>query len=140
VPDGSLVKPLGATAPFFSRRIRYRDEANRRELVFLTNHLELPATIVAAIYKERCAPSSQPMQIANWNQRVTWRGPKLGGIGQFCPLCSVNGFGTTAALAPSERPFWRGSSARYGAFGPRQFTVCAIDPELPSKFGGVAGT
>jgi IS4 transposase len=35
------------------RRIRYRDEANRRELVLLTNHLELSATIVAAIYKER---------------------------------------------------------------------------------------
>lgn len=40
------------TAPFL-RRIRYWDEANQRELVFLTNHLELPATTVAAIYKER---------------------------------------------------------------------------------------
>jgi Transposase DDE domain/Domain of unknown function (DUF4372) len=39
------------TAPFL-RRIRYRD-ANQRELVFLTNHLELPATTVAAVYKER---------------------------------------------------------------------------------------
>jgi IS4 transposase len=39
-------------APFL-RRIRYWDEANQRELVFLTNHLELPATTVAAIYKER---------------------------------------------------------------------------------------
>jgi hypothetical protein len=39
-------------APFL-RRIRYRDEARQRELVFLTNHLELPATTVAAIYKER---------------------------------------------------------------------------------------
>ena len=40
------------TAPFL-RRIRYWDEANDRELVFLTNHLELPAATVAAVYKER---------------------------------------------------------------------------------------
>lgn len=40
------------TAPFL-RRIRYGDEGNQRELVFLTNHLELSATTVAAIYKER---------------------------------------------------------------------------------------
>jgi hypothetical protein len=40
------------TAPFL-RRIRYWDEANGRELVFLTNHLELPAITIAAIYKER---------------------------------------------------------------------------------------
>jgi hypothetical protein len=40
------------TAPFL-RRIRYWDGANQRELVFLTNHLELPATTLAAIYKER---------------------------------------------------------------------------------------
>ena len=40
------------TAPFL-RRIRYWDTAHQRELVFLTNHLELPATTVAAIYKER---------------------------------------------------------------------------------------
>jgi hypothetical protein len=40
------------TAPFL-RRIRYWDEANKRELVFLTNHVDLPATTVAAIYKER---------------------------------------------------------------------------------------
>jgi Transposase DDE domain/Domain of unknown function (DUF4372) len=39
-------------APFL-RRIRYQDEANQRELVFLTNHLDLPATTVSAIYKER---------------------------------------------------------------------------------------
>lgn len=39
-------------APFL-RRIRFYDEANQRELVFLTNHLELPAATVAAIYKER---------------------------------------------------------------------------------------
>jgi IS4 transposase len=40
------------TAPFL-RRVRYWDEANQRELVFLTNHLELAAPTVAAIYKER---------------------------------------------------------------------------------------
>ena len=39
-------------APFL-RRIRYWDEANRRELVFLTNHLDLPAATVAAVYKQR---------------------------------------------------------------------------------------
>jgi IS4 transposase len=39
-------------APFL-RRIRFWDEANQRELVFLTNHLELPAATVAAVYKER---------------------------------------------------------------------------------------
>ena len=37
----------------FLRRIRYWDEVHQRELVFLSNHLELPATTVAAIYKER---------------------------------------------------------------------------------------
>lgn len=40
------------TAPFL-RRIRYWDEENQRELVFLTNHLELEAATVAAVYKER---------------------------------------------------------------------------------------
>lgn len=58
--DGVLVDEIivlekqarSETAPFL-RRIRYWDEANQRELVFLTNHLELPATTVAAIYKER---------------------------------------------------------------------------------------
>jgi hypothetical protein len=40
------------TAPFL-RRVRYRDEVTQRELVFLTNHLGLPATTIAAIYKER---------------------------------------------------------------------------------------
>jgi Transposase DDE domain len=40
------------TAPFL-RRVRYWDEENRRELVFLTNQLELQAVTVAAIYKER---------------------------------------------------------------------------------------
>jgi Transposase DDE domain/Domain of unknown function (DUF4372) len=40
------------TAPFL-RRVRYWDETTQRELVFLTNHLELPAATIAAIYKER---------------------------------------------------------------------------------------
>ena len=40
------------TAPFL-RRVRYQVEGNQRELVFLTNHLDLAATTVAAIYKER---------------------------------------------------------------------------------------
>ena len=40
------------TAPFL-RRIRYWDEANQRELVFLTNHVSLPAATVAAVYQER---------------------------------------------------------------------------------------
>ncbi|MDX2151850.1 MAG: IS4 family transposase [Bryobacteraceae bacterium] len=35
------------TAPFL-RRVRYWDEGSQRELVFLTNHLELPAATVAA--------------------------------------------------------------------------------------------
>lgn len=40
------------TAPFL-RRVRFWDEDHQRELVFLTNHLELPAGTVASIYKER---------------------------------------------------------------------------------------
>ena len=40
------------TAPFL-RRVRYWDQATQRELVFLTNHLALPAATVAAVYKER---------------------------------------------------------------------------------------
>jgi hypothetical protein len=40
------------TAPFL-RRVRYLEEATQRELVFLTNHLELPASTIAAVYKER---------------------------------------------------------------------------------------
>jgi hypothetical protein len=48
-----LEKQAGSdTAPFL-RRIRYRDEASQRELVFLTNHLDLPALTIAAVYKER---------------------------------------------------------------------------------------
>jgi hypothetical protein len=37
----------------FLRRVRYWDQENKRELVFLTNHLELEAATVAAVYKER---------------------------------------------------------------------------------------
>ncbi len=37
----------------FFRRIVFRDEANQRELVFLTNHLDFAASTIAAIYKER---------------------------------------------------------------------------------------
>lgn len=40
------------TAPFF-RRVRFWDSEKQRELVFLTNHLELDAATVAAVYKER---------------------------------------------------------------------------------------
>lgn len=40
------------TAPFL-RRVRYWDKATERELVFLTNHVDLPALTVAAIYRER---------------------------------------------------------------------------------------
>jgi hypothetical protein len=48
-----LEKQAGSDDAPFLRRIRYRDEDKQRELVFLTNHLDLPATTVAAIYKER---------------------------------------------------------------------------------------
>jgi hypothetical protein len=39
--------------PWPLRKVRYFDEENRRDLVFLTNHLELPALIVARLYKLR---------------------------------------------------------------------------------------
>ncbi len=39
-------------APFL-RRVRYCDPSTGRELVFLTNHLDLAAVTVAAIYKQR---------------------------------------------------------------------------------------
>jgi len=42
-----------ARMPCFLRRVRYWDEATGRELIFLTNHLELDAATVAAVYKER---------------------------------------------------------------------------------------
>jgi hypothetical protein len=40
------------TAPFL-RRVRYVDDTTGKELVFLTNHVDLPASVIAAIYKER---------------------------------------------------------------------------------------
>ncbi len=48
-----LEKQAGSDEAPFLRRIRYWDEDNQRELVFLTNHLDLPASNIAAIYKER---------------------------------------------------------------------------------------
>ncbi len=39
--------------PWPLRKVRYFDEETRRDLVFLTNHLELPALIVARLYKLR---------------------------------------------------------------------------------------
>jgi hypothetical protein len=35
------------------RRIRYYDEATAKSLIFLTNHLELPAVVIATLYKSR---------------------------------------------------------------------------------------
>jgi hypothetical protein len=37
----------------FFRRIEYLDEENEQVLVFLTNHLNLAAATVAAVYKDR---------------------------------------------------------------------------------------
>lgn len=48
-----LQQQAGSDKAPFLRRIRYWDEGQQRELVFLTNHLDLTATTVAAIYKER---------------------------------------------------------------------------------------
>ena len=42
-----------ASQEAFFRRIEFYDEEHDRVLVFLTNHLELAAATVAAIYKER---------------------------------------------------------------------------------------
>ena len=42
-----------ASKEAFFRRIEFYDEEHDRVLVFLTNHLELAAATVAAIYKER---------------------------------------------------------------------------------------
>jgi hypothetical protein len=39
--------------PWPLRKVRYFDEETRRDLVFLTNHLELPALVVAQLYKLR---------------------------------------------------------------------------------------
>src|SRR5262249_3480350 len=48
-----LEKQAGSDEAAFLRRIGYWDETNQRELVFLTNHLDLPAATVATVYKER---------------------------------------------------------------------------------------
>ena len=48
-----LEKQASSEAAPFLRRVRYWDEGKQRELVFLTNHLELSATKVAEVYKER---------------------------------------------------------------------------------------
>ncbi len=39
--------------PWPLRKVRYFDDETRRDLVFLTNHLELPALVVAQLYKLR---------------------------------------------------------------------------------------
>lgn len=39
--------------PFEMRRVRVRDEVNGCSLVLLTNHFELPATVVAELYRRR---------------------------------------------------------------------------------------
>ena len=48
-----LEKQASSTNAPFLRRVRYWDQANQRELVFLSNHLSLPAVTIAAVYRER---------------------------------------------------------------------------------------
>jgi hypothetical protein len=48
-----LYKLAQSSKEAFFRRIEFYDEERDRVLVFLTNHLELAAATVAAIYKER---------------------------------------------------------------------------------------
>jgi hypothetical protein len=51
---GKLTIPKSRKSfPWPLRKVRYFDEETRRDLVFLTNHLELPALIVARLYKLR---------------------------------------------------------------------------------------
>jgi len=51
------VRPTGATTrrdyPAKLRRIKFYDAPNHRTLVFLTNHFELPAATIAALYAQR---------------------------------------------------------------------------------------
>ncbi len=51
------VRPTGTTTrrdyPAKLRRIKFYDAANDRTLVFLTNHFELPAATIAALYAKR---------------------------------------------------------------------------------------
>jgi hypothetical protein len=44
------------------RRIRYNDAENGKALVFLTNHFELPALTIAALYKNRWQVELYPAQ------------------------------------------------------------------------------
>jgi len=62
IPAGSAVRGDQVISVFqhardgkevFFRRIVFWDEAGRRELVFLTNHLSFAASTIAAIYRER---------------------------------------------------------------------------------------
>lgn len=48
-----LEKQAGSEEAPFLRRVRYWDASTQRELVFLTNQLDLAAVTVAAIYKQR---------------------------------------------------------------------------------------
>jgi hypothetical protein len=57
-----------ASKEAFFRRIEFYDEERDRVLVFLTNHLELAAATVAAIYKER-------WQIELFFESSTWCTP-----------------------------------------------------------------
>jgi hypothetical protein len=54
------VRPTGATTrrdyPAKLRRIKFYDAPNDRTFVFLTNHFELPAATIAALYAKRWCP------------------------------------------------------------------------------------
>jgi hypothetical protein len=53
-PDDRLGRPLRSEGyPERLHRIRYNDAETGKALVFLTNHFELPALTVAALYKNR---------------------------------------------------------------------------------------
>lgn len=51
--DEIIMLERQAQAAPFLRRVRYWDSKNERELVFLSNQLDLPAATIAAVYKER---------------------------------------------------------------------------------------
>lgn len=48
-----LEKQLHSDEAPFLRRVRYGGESSQGELVFLTNHLDLPAATVATVYRQR---------------------------------------------------------------------------------------
>src|SRR5512140_1093661 len=50
-PDSSATRPL--LYPAYLRRIRYRDPATGKNLVFLTNQFALPALTICALYRCR---------------------------------------------------------------------------------------